>query len=136
MTKKKTKKYTTSGVEILHDLFVRDDPEMKTLIQNEREKASVAEYIYQMRIREGLTQKQLAERIGTTPSVISRLEDANYEGHSMKMLNKIADALGCRINVEFRKEEPVKQKENINWNFSFNISMKSGISYGTYLFAA
>jgi transcriptional regulator with XRE-family HTH domain len=49
----------------------------------------------------GLTQQQLAERIGTTPSVISRLESADYRGHSLSMLRRIADALGKRVELRF-----------------------------------
>jgi predicted transcriptional regulator len=46
-----------------------------------------------------LTQEQLAERIGTTQSVISRLEDCDYDGHSLSMLNRIAGALNKRLTV-------------------------------------
>ena len=42
------------------------------------------------RTEAGLSQKELAEMIGTTQSVISRLEDADYEGHSLSMLSRIA----------------------------------------------
>jgi hypothetical protein len=44
--------------------------------------------------------------IGTTESVISRLEDADYTGHSLSMLRRIADALGKRVEIRFvpRKE--------------------------------
>lgn len=48
-----------------------------------------------------LTQQQLAKRIGTTQSVIARLEDADYEGHSRGMLYRIARALDCSLSVAF-----------------------------------
>ena len=48
-----------------------------------------------------LTQKQLAERVGTTQSVIARLEDADYEGHSLSMLQRIAAAVNKRFEVRF-----------------------------------
>ena len=49
----------------------------------------------------GLTQRQLAKLVGTTASVICRLEDADYEGHSLAMLNRIAAALNKRVKIEF-----------------------------------
>jgi hypothetical protein len=48
-----------------------------------------------------LSQRQLAKLIGTTASVICRLEDADYEGHSLAMLNRIAAALNRRVEINF-----------------------------------
>jgi transcriptional regulator with XRE-family HTH domain len=48
-----------------------------------------------------MTQRQLAKLIGTTASVICRLEDADYEGHSLAMLNRIAAALNRRVDIRF-----------------------------------
>lgn len=39
--------------------------------------------------------------MGTTQSVISRLEDADYEGHSLAMLQRIAEALHVRLELRF-----------------------------------
>jgi transcriptional regulator with XRE-family HTH domain len=61
----------------------------------------VAQLIYEARTRAKLTQKQLAGLIGTTQSVIARLEDADYEGHSLSMLQRIAAALEKRIEIQF-----------------------------------
>ncbi len=55
--------------------------------------AQVATSIYEARIKAGLTQQQLADRIGTKQPVIACLENADYEGHSVSMLQKIAIAL-------------------------------------------
>jgi len=43
----------------------------------------------------------LAELVGTTQSVIARLEDADYEGHSLSMLQRIATAVNKRLEVRF-----------------------------------
>ncbi len=61
----------------------------------------VAEMLFAMRDRAGLTQRELAERVGTTASVICRLENADYEGHSLAMLRRIAAALGHRLELRF-----------------------------------
>ena len=62
---------------------------------------TVAQQIHDLRRKAGLTQKQLADRIGTTQSVISELEDADYQGHSMAMLHRIAEALHNRVEIRF-----------------------------------
>jgi len=49
--------------------------------------------------RAGLSQRELAKRIGTSPSVICRLEDADYEGHSLTMLRRIAAAVDHRVEI-------------------------------------
>ena len=52
-----------------------------------------------MRTEAGLTQSQLAGLVGTTQSVISRLEDSDYDGHSLSMLTRIAEALHKKVSV-------------------------------------
>ena len=58
-----------------------------------------------LRTGAGLSQRQLAKMIGTTASVICRLEDADYEGHSLAMLNRIATALNRRVEIHFVSAE-------------------------------
>ena len=55
--------------------------------------------IYDLRTKAGLTQRQLAKLVGTTASVIAQLEDADYEGHALAMLNRIAGALDKRVEI-------------------------------------
>ena len=62
---------------------------------------AIARQIRELRERAGLTQRRLAKRVGTTASVICRLEDAEYEGHSLSMLRRIAEALNKRLEVRF-----------------------------------
>ena len=61
----------------------------------------MARKIRDLRTKAGLTQKQLAKLVGTTHSVVSRLEDADYEGHSLAMLNRIAAAMDKRVEIRF-----------------------------------
>jgi ribosome-binding protein aMBF1 (putative translation factor) len=68
--------------------------------------ARIAAQIFAARMDAGLTQSQLAERVGTTQSVIARLEDADYEGHSLRLLKKIAWALGQILRVELNPVVP------------------------------
>ena len=71
------------------------------MIAEERLNSQVARLIYEARTAAGLTQKQLADLIGTQQSTVARLEDADYEGHSLSMLRRIAEALNQRLEVRF-----------------------------------
>ena len=95
---------TTTALEILERLF-GDDAELRTLVEEERVHAQVARDIYRLRTSRGLTQAELALRVGTSQSVIARLEDSDYEGHSLRMLRRIAEALDARLAVRFVPEE-------------------------------
>lgn len=90
----------TSAAEILDHLH-GSEPGYRDDLEREQNRLRAACAIYDARTRAGLTQAQLAERVGTTQSVIARLEDANYEGHSLRMLGRIAAALGQRVEVTF-----------------------------------
>ncbi|HXX16724.1 MAG TPA: helix-turn-helix transcriptional regulator, partial [Candidatus Eremiobacteraceae bacterium] len=92
-------------VRILHRRYVGEDAQRKASLQEERVNAEVARTIYELREQAGLSQKELAERVDTTQSVISRLEDADYEGHSLSMLNRIAKALNQQVQVVMRPKE-------------------------------
>jgi ribosome-binding protein aMBF1 (putative translation factor) len=94
------RKKTDKAAKILHDRYVGDDARRKASLEEERLSAQVARTIYQMRVESGMTQKQLADLIRTTQSVISRLEDADYEGHSMSMVSRIAEALERQVRVQ------------------------------------
>ena len=75
------------------------DPNYQAGLSEERTRLQAARAIYDARTAAGLTQKELAKRAGTTQSVIARLEDADYEGHTLKMLNRIAAALDSKVEV-------------------------------------
>jgi ribosome-binding protein aMBF1 (putative translation factor) len=53
-----------------------------------------------LREQVGMTQSDLAKRIGTQPSQISRIEDADYESHSVETLRRIAIALNATLSIE------------------------------------
>ncbi len=98
---KKNRAPTTDGVEILHRRYFEGHPERIAALEIARREANTARKIHQLRTRAGLTQLQLARRVGTTASVISRLEDADYEGYSLKTLYRIATALDCVVELRF-----------------------------------
>ncbi len=75
------------------------EAELDMLVAKERTNSGAARAIFDARVAAGLTQAELARRVGTRQSVISRLEDANYEGHTLSMLTRIANALSREVDV-------------------------------------
>jgi DNA-binding XRE family transcriptional regulator len=98
-TEQKTR-MTSDAVRIL-DGMIGEDSHLQQLASEAMVNAEVAQLIYDVRSKAKLTQKQLAELVGTTQSVIARLENADYEGHSLSMLQRIAAAVNKRLEVRF-----------------------------------
>ncbi len=61
------------------------------------------------RKKAGLSQKELARRVGTSQQQISRLESPSYEGHSVSMLRRVAEALGATIHIEIQERRAPSQ---------------------------
>jgi DNA-binding XRE family transcriptional regulator len=95
------KKNTSAALQYVHRRFFAGQPERLAELAEARASAEVARKVYELRIKAKLTQKELAARVGTTASVISRLEDDDYEGHSLAMLHRIAAALDKRVEIRF-----------------------------------
>jgi DNA-binding XRE family transcriptional regulator len=101
---------TTDAVEILYRRYYEGRPERVKELDEARANDSVARKLTSLRLRAGMTQRQLAKLVGTTPSAICRLENADYEGHSLAMLNRIAAALDQRVELRF---VPVSQGKRL-----------------------
>jgi ribosome-binding protein aMBF1 (putative translation factor) len=99
---------TTDAVAIIHRRHYTYRPEREIALQEERANAEIARKIYDVRKATGLSQRALAHLIGTTASVICRLEDADYEGHSSAMLQRIAAAVNKRVEIRFVPRQAVR----------------------------
>jgi len=98
MARSANKKNTRNALELMDRRFgVHSDAE--AVRGQFAEQAEVAEMLYAARRAAGLTQNQLAQLVGTTQQVISQLEDADYDGHSLSMLRRIAKALHHRVEI-------------------------------------
>ena len=60
--------------------------------------------VREMREDAELTQAELARKVGTTQSVIARLEDAEYTGHSLTMLERVAAVCGVALKLHAEKK--------------------------------
>lgn len=99
MAKKKNR--TSNAVEILYRRYYAGRPVRIAQLRAAREEDELGRVIYALRGEAGLTQRRLAKLVGTTPSVISRLEDSDYTGHSLGMLKRIASAMNKRVVIRF-----------------------------------
>ena len=93
------RKKTTNALEII-DRDNAHDPGLRRRVEQAMVYCEMAQAIYDARNEAGLTQQKLADLVGTTQSAIARLEDADYNGHSLSMVQRIAEALGRRVEVK------------------------------------
>ena len=98
---KRKQRTTSDGLAILDHRHFQGRPARLRALAEATLNAQIAQEIHALRTKARLTQKQLAELVKTTDSVISRLEDADYAGHSLKMLQRISAALNRRLEIHF-----------------------------------
>ncbi|RJP40690.1 MAG: transcriptional regulator [Phycisphaerales bacterium] len=98
MTRRKPK---SVALKHLYSRYVAGDPKQQVAYEAHLDNADIARQIYELRTAAGLTQRALARLVGTAASAICRLEDADYEGHSLSMLRRIAAALDQRVEIRF-----------------------------------
>ncbi len=96
-----------NAVSLIKEL-VKDDAGFEQYHQEAHVNVTVAQMIYDARKEAGLTQTELAKMVGTTQSVISQLEDADYEGHSLTMLQRVAVVLHKKVDVRLVPEPMLK----------------------------
>jgi len=77
------------------------DSEFKAHYEEEKQALKLAIKIAELREKKGLSQQQLAKLMGTSQQAISRIESGEYEGFTLKTLEKIAEATGMRVKIEF-----------------------------------
>lgn len=87
---------------ILYRRYAVDRPEMETFLIEEQERVHIGNQIYELRQQNGLSQEQLAERVGVSVSSINDLEEADYEEHSLPLLRRIASAFDSHLEFRFR----------------------------------
>ncbi len=102
--------FKSKSLQAAFDRYIGNDPEQQQAFEEALADYDVARKIYDLRTKAGLSQRELARRIGTTASVICQLEDADYQGHSLLMLRRIAAAVNKRVEIRFvsvkRKAQP------------------------------
>lgn len=95
-TKRKT---TSDAVEILHRRFYEGQPERLADLEVARASTAVARAAYALRAKAKLSQRELARRVGVAARVIAQLEDDDFEGDMLALLQRIAAALNKTVEI-------------------------------------
>jgi len=75
--------------------------EFREKFDEEYKNICIGEHIARIRHRANLTQDALAKRTHTTKSAISRYENSDYKSYSIPLLNRIAEACGTVLKIDF-----------------------------------
>jgi ribosome-binding protein aMBF1 (putative translation factor) len=82
------------------------DPVFRKEYDELEEEFEVAKQVIDLRLKKGLTQKELAEKANTSQSCIARLESGTYQNLSLSFLRRIGEALGVQPRIKFEKLRP------------------------------
>jgi len=77
------------------------NPEFRAHYEEERRALQLAVKVAKLREKKGLTQAEFARLMGTSQQAVSRIESGAYEGFTLKTLEKIAEATGTRLKIDF-----------------------------------
>ena len=94
-----TRRFQSAALREVYDETVGRDRTKQAAFEQELVNVEAAQLLYDMRTKAGLSQRALAKRVGTTASVICRMEDSDYQGHTLAMLRRIAAALERRLEL-------------------------------------
>lgn len=100
---------TKDAAEIIRKEF-GGAPDFEKQVAIERMHMRIAQMIYDARKAAGLTQTELAARVGTSQPAIARLESADYYGHSLDLVARIALVLETRLDISLSPAEPSEPK--------------------------
>lgn len=94
-------RFKSPALKYAYQQYIGKDDAKAASFEEELAHAEIAGQIYRLRTRAGLSQRQLAAKVGTAASVICQLEDADYTGQSLAMLRRIAAAVNKRVEIRF-----------------------------------
>jgi DNA-binding XRE family transcriptional regulator len=93
------KKTTSDAVEILHRRYYEGRPDRIAALEEARTSAALARTVYDLRTKARLSQDEFAKRVGVPPAVIAQIEDDDFEGDSLALLQRIAAALNKTVEI-------------------------------------
>ena len=93
------RKFKSVAVQELYDELIGDDPAAQEEFEEGLVNIEAAQLIHAMRTKAALSQRELARKVGTSASAINRLESADYQGHTIAMVRRIATALNRRLEL-------------------------------------
>jgi len=84
------------------------DSEFRKEYEALEDEFEIARQVIELRLKKGLTQKELAEKVNTSQSCIARLESGTYRNLSLSFLRRVSRALDVQIHVKFEKLRPAR----------------------------
>lgn len=78
------------------------NPETRAIYEEEAAKKEVWLQLVEARMDAGLTQAQLARRLGVSQAQVARVEKRGYDAYTLKTLRRYVDAIGSGLAVEVR----------------------------------
>lgn len=104
---------TTEGERRYEDYWAKQmaDPEFRTLYEEEAARKELWLQLVEARQAAGLTQAELAERIGVSQAQVARIEKRGYDAYTLTTLRRYVRALGeeYSLAVEVRHTRPAKR---------------------------
>ena len=101
------RKFKSAAVQEIYDELIGADPIAQEEFEQELVNIEAAQLIYDMRTKVGLSQRDLARKVGTSASAINRLESDDYQGHTVAMVRRIALALNRKLEL---RAVPIKKR--------------------------
>ena len=92
------------------DGLIHQSPAFQAQVEEELAAINVAQDLVALRESRGLSQGQLAHRLGITQSAIAQLESAQPKNVELRTLVRVATALGAHVNVSIRPRRQAERK--------------------------
>lgn len=110
MMKEEHKETTPEEVAYLNwrDEFLAD-PEKLAIYEEEASKSELWLQLIEARRTTGLTQKQMADRLGVSQAQVARIEKESYDAYTLNTLRRYVAALGDGFALEVRIHTPHEQ---------------------------
>ena len=93
---------------------LRADPEYQAVYEEEAARSALWLQLVEARQVAGLTQKQMAERLGVSQAQVSRIEKRGYDAYTLNTLRRYVDALGEGFSLEITIHHPVTPGETVS----------------------
>jgi ribosome-binding protein aMBF1 (putative translation factor) len=91
----------------MHKKWLKE-PKYKKAFESLEEEFALASAVIDVRNRAGLTQEELARKMGTTQPAVARLESGRTHP-SMRTLERLAEATGSRLLIRFEPRAPQRR---------------------------
>jgi DNA-binding XRE family transcriptional regulator len=88
------------------------DPEYQKVYEEEAAKSALWLQLVEARLAAGLTQKQVAERLGVSQAQVARIEKEDYDAYTLTTLRKYVAALGEGFSLEIQIHTPAEREEH------------------------